>query len=268
MSQRKLNKFYIKPLDITNMSFQEFEVTMQDILKDDKLVGYFYDGKKPEKTLNLYLIKRKYYDGPEICISDYTWKLFLSKTPESNNYLLFENPPIELWLDTKNNWCKKIASILSKKFDMKYDEALSHLYMAVVKCYARGLAYMGNLSYVYKAAYHEILMYKRFCKKRFITENNTGNTISMNTVIDTSSDGEDITLEDALPAPEDVSETSLGYRELLQNCKDLLSDSFSPREIEQIILLEGSETSLPINLYARLARWRNKHSVKEVINYD
>ena len=86
-------------------------------------------------------------------------------------------------------------------------------------------------------------------------------TISLSTVID--NDGErEITLEDLLPEEEDISENSLSYQTTLEHVKKLMADTFSPREIDQII--NQPIFALSRSLYVKLLRWRAKHNIGEL----
>ena len=53
------------------------------------------------------------------------------------------------------------------------------------------------------------------------------------------------------------------YKEILEKAKELLSKTFSPREIDQI-LTQPQVKYLPLGLYRKLMRWRNAHNVGEL----
>ena len=267
------NKFYIKQFVINDNSFQEWaKNNLDDVLSKDAIIGYIFNTKKIKDfaetpvILNLYLIdKDKQYTKS---ISEdklgNAWELFFNKYNNcKKEYIaIFQNPPIENWLDTKDNWCKKIASEISKTFGWSFDEALSETYIAILKCYHKGNVYLGNLNYLKKSVYNSVLMSIRDNKKKIFCS--TGKAISLDTVIgsDSDHDGNDLYLSDMLAAEELETEDSLEYQMLLNNVKDMLRKTFSEREIDQIINYKS--IYLPNALYKRLLDWRKKHSVEEL----
>lgn len=265
------NKFYIKQYIINNVSFQEWaDNHMVEKLKDNAIIGYLFSTKsnkflEPTQVLNVYLIKREYYKKSEISMIELAkdWELFLLKCKESTDYkkqAVFKNPPIEEWLDTKDNWCKKVAGEISATFSMPFQDALSDTYYAIMVCYNKGTIYMGNLNYIKKSVYNKVLMELRANKRRVNLD--SGLAISLNTVIGSDSDDNELTIMDIIPEEEKMTEDSLEYKMLLDNATKLLSQTFSPREIEQI--LTKTPAQLPTNVYRRLLTWRYKHSIDEV----
>ena len=265
------NKFYIKQYIINNVSFQEWaDNHMVEKLKDNAIIGYLFSTKsnkflEPTQVLNVYLIKREYYKKSEISMIELAkdWELFLLKCKESTDYkkhTVFKNPPIEEWLDTKDNWCKKVAGEISNTFSMPFQDALSDTYYAIMVCYNKGTIYMGNLNYIKKSVYNKVLMELRANKRRVNLD--SGLAISLNTVIRSDSDDNELTIMDIIPEEEKMTEDSLEYKMLLDNVTKLLSQTFSPREIEQI--LTKTPAQLPTNVYRRLLTWRYKHSIDEV----
>lgn len=265
------NKFYIKQYIINNVSFQEWaDNHMVEKLKDNAIIGYLFSTKsnkflEPTQVLNVYLIKREYYKKSEISMIELAkdWELFLLKCKESTDYkkhAVFKNPPIEEWLDTKDNWCKKVAGEISATFSMPFQDALSDTYYAIMVCYNKGTIYMGNLNYIKKSVYNKVLMELRANKRRVNLD--SGLAISLNTVIGSDSEDNEFTIMDIIPEEEKMTEDSLEYKMLLDNVTKLLSQTFSPREIEQI--LTKTPAQLPTNVYRRLLTWRYKHSIDEV----
>lgn len=262
------NKYYIKQYIINTISFQEWmEKDYQEIIKDNAIIGYLFSANNNIKfvkaeepqILNLYCIKRKNYNGLEVSKETLSnaWKLFLLKCQNETNKkfkMIFQNPPIEQWMDTKDNWCKKLAGKISQQFDKEFSEALSDVYYGVILCYLKPDVYMGSLTYIERAIINNILMEKRHNKI-------DKHIISLSTVID--NDGErEITLEDLLPEEEDISENSLSYQTTLEHVKKLMADTFSPREIDQII--NQPVFALSRSLYVKLLRWRAKHNIGEL----
>lgn len=265
------NKYYIKQFIINDNSFQEWaQENLNTLLSTDAIIGYIFNTKKTKNftetpvVLNLYLIdKDKQYNKS---ISEdklgNAWELFFNKFNNSNkDYIaVFQNPPIENWLDTKDNWCKKIASEISKTFGWTFDEALSEVYIAILKCYHKGNVYLGNLNYLKKSVYNSVLMSIRDNKKKIFCS--TGKAISLDTVIGSDVENSELYLSDMIAAEELETEESLEYQMLLKSVKEMLRKTFSEREIDQIINYKS--IYLPSALYKRLLDWRKKHSVEEL----
>ena len=165
-----LNKYYIRQYIINDISFQEWKDNEYSKIKDDNIIiGYLFLNKEfkfVQNTLvfNVYLINRKYYTKGEINLDiiEHDWELFLSNNEKS----VFKNTPIECWLDTKDNWCKKMASEVSRTFNIRYDEALSYVYYGIMMAYNRPNVYMGSLNYIKRAIYNTVLKDIRYNKKR------------------------------------------------------------------------------------------------------
>lgn len=273
IKSKSINKFYIKQYILNNYNnFQEWsDMNYSNIHNKDAIIGYLFSVKEGNRlcetsyVLNLYLIKHEYYNGKEITINDLknAWELFFIKCKTESSHTkknLFANPPVEQWIDTKENWCKKLATQLSKQFDKSYDDTLSEIYYNIVRCYNKGNVYMGNLGYLRKTVVNALLMEKRANKNKIIQDN--GNAISLDTVIIQDSDDEETTLMDMLEIKEEMTEDSLEYKEIKEKVVSMLSDTFSLREIDQLI--NNKQLYLPRSLYSRLLRWRKKHSIEEV----
>jgi hypothetical protein len=239
-------------------------------LVNDAIIGYIFNTKKVKNfaetpiVLNLYLIdKNKSYNKS---ISEEklgnAWELFFNKYDNcKKDYVaIFQNPPIENWLDTKDNWCKKIANEISRTFSWSFEEALSETYIAILKCYHKGNVYLGNLNYLKKSIYNSVLMTLRDNKKKVFCS--TGKALSLDTPIGTDTENNELYLSDMIADEVEANEESLDYQFLLKNVKSLLSKTFSEREIDQI--LNYKTIYLPTSLYKRLCDWRKKHSVEEL----
>lgn len=258
-----LDKYFIKQFIINEISFQNwFDNEFSKLKEDNIIIGYLFTKKTTvfqENALifNAYLINRKYYTCGEIGMSiiKQDWELFFV-----NYKTVFKNPPIKNWLDTKDNWCKKMANKISKTFNIRYNEALSNVYYTIMLCYNKQDVYMGSLNYVSNSIYNNILMDIRFNKKRLNGDN--GNTISLSTVLYTDSEGNKLTLEDIVPYVEPEPTDIYDYDKLNKIINKLLSDTFSAREIEQ---LKNQKVSfIPPSIYIRLLRWRKLHNINEV----
>lgn len=260
-SQEK-NKCFIKQyvLDFNNDTFDSWMESIKDQLKENNIIGYLFTKIKSKigldgNILNVYYIKKKYYPNQiSLDIFKQDWDNFVK-----DGKIKFQNPPIELWLDTKENWCKKLANKLSKTFNWSFDRTLSEIYLAIMKCYRKKTVYMGNLDYIAKAAKNEILLRLRANKIRLNQENDI--VISLNTVIGYNEEDEELVIEDVLSEETHIIE-DLEFAELKNKAISLLKTSFSDREIDQI--LNQKVTFLPKALYARLLTFRNKHAIKEL----
>lgn len=263
-----LNKYFIKQFIINNNEdFQEWqEQELSTLLNNNCIIGYFFARRKELKTvgqipevLNLYLIKKTNYNGLQITLESLAnaWEFF-----KCNKTLLFENPPIENWLDTKDNWCKKLATRLTLSYGGTFSERMSDIYMSVMLLYRKGNVYMGNLNYVEKSIINFIKTDIRYWSSRV----NEGNSISLSTAINDGEDDEIITGEDLLTDGVDIT-TDLDYQQLLQRAKTLLSETFSKREID-MILNDTPATVMPRGTYDRLCKFRYKHNRKELVNEE
>lgn len=279
IKSKEPSKYYIEQIILTN----EYnpgtwiedknnipEALFQSICKHDKLIGFLFSVKEsvkfgvPTRVLNLYLIKPNYYDGPTVSLQELydAWVDFSSRVIHETHHskmIVFKNPPIEQWIDTKENWCKKLATKIAEQFNWTFAEALSEVYYTVMKCYNKGHVYMGNLGYLQTAAYNNVRMTIRYNKNRL--NQDSGRCESLEQVIGESDDGEAITLLDCLGV-EDEQFKNLDREQFEKQCKDLLLKSFSEREIDQI--LKQKAGYLPMNLYRRLNTWRKQHSPSEL----
>lgn len=273
IKSKELSKFYIEQiiLDGFNNPGNWTEPQFQSICKHDKLIGFYFSVKieakfnSPIKILNLYLIKPLYYKNNGITLEelDAAWAEFLTKmvdTKNCNKAILFKNPPIEQWLDTKENWCKKQAAKIAEQFNWSFDDALSEVYYTIMKCYNKGHVYMGNLGYIQTAIYNNVRMYIRFNKNRLNQQ--SGRCVSLEQLITENDDGETITLADCIGI-EDKDFIKIEFADFEKDCKALLSKSFSEREIEQILTQKAG--FLPIPVYRRLVKWRKQHSPAELL---
>lgn len=267
------HKFYIEQYIINEMSFQEWqEKQYSKLVENNAIIGYMFSAKEGNviydeiEVLNIYLIDRKYYNGQEVTIDNLAnaWRLFKCKTLSESNHkdkIVFLNPPIQQWLDSKDNWCKKVASQISKQYNWPFEEALSEVYYTIMYCYSKGTVYMGNLGYIRTAINNSVLMSIRSNKNR--VNQDSGLAVSLDTIVTSDSDDEDLTLMDMIESGEEVG-SELEYEELKERITNLLSKYFSEREIEQ--LLTQKPICLPMNLYRRLLNFRKKYKSEDI--YD
>lgn len=278
IKSKELSKFYIEQIILDNdnnpgswIEADFSEALFQSICKHDKLIGFLFSTKQsvkfsvPTRVLNLYLIKPSYYDGEGITLKELSdaWYEFMDKMFHETHHskmIVFKNPPIEQWIDTKENWCKKLAAKVAEQFNWSFDEALSEVYYTVMKCYSKGHVYMGNLGYIQTAVYNNVRMCLRFNRNRL--NQDSGRCESLDQVITESDDGEQITLADCIGI-EDEAFKKIEYEQFEKDVKDKLSETFSTREIDQI--LKQKAGYLPMNLYRRLINWRKQHSPEEFV---
>ena len=269
---KELSKFYIEQiiLEDNNNPGNWTEPQFQNICRHDKLIGFLFSVKngvkfgEPIKVLNLYLIKPLYYKKEDISLDclKIAWLEFVAKMATEKQHgkmIVFKNPPIEQWMDTKENWCKKLAAKVSEQFSWSFDEALSEVYYTVMKCYSKGHVYMGNLGYIQTSVYNNVRMCIRFNKNRLNQQ--SGKCASLDQTITEIDDSETITLADCI-GEDDKSFAEFEFDEFKKDCEDLMSRDFSKREIEQILTQKAGY--LPLNLYRRLVNWRYKHSPAEL----
>jgi len=270
------NKLTIKQYIINDTNFQDWASSeLSKIFKKHKLVGYIFTkivkNTKTSKTgnildakvLNVYLTEKTYLgDSIEIEQLAKDWELFLLNETYNISDPVFINPPLDLWIATKQEWCCKVAVSLSKQFNRSFRDMLSVVYYTVVSLYAKKRVYMGNLNYVFKNSYLRVLMEIR-AEKRRLTQL-SGRLVSLQSEITNKGMDENLMLEDIIPAPEVQDEEDFEYKDLVKRIVNLLKQSFSDREIDQIISKEGKQELLPRQLYIKLLKWRQKHSSKEV----
>lgn len=261
---KHLDKFFIEQFVINDDNFNKFkdDNMLKNLLYDNAIVGFIFTNKNMKfssvTVLNLYLIKRDYYDGYEVTLDalSVNWELFFQDKKE----IVFENPPIKLWLDTKDNWCKKLANRFAKQFDKTYSEMLSEVYYTIMRLYKKGTVYMGNLGYIERSVYNSILCRLRLNRKR--VNQDSGLAVSLDAIISDDNDDESLTLEDMIAYDDSYDEDNITYNETKENCLKLLRESFSDREIN--IILTTNATVMPRTIYERLRYWRSKHNVEDI----
>ena len=272
IKSKEASKFYIEQLLLDNENNPTNwtdDYYNRVICHGDKCIGYLFSTKEgirfapDSRVLNIYLIKPQYYKQAGIYRQELSdqWNIFVSKCISEEHHSkrnVFRNPPVEQWIDTKENWCKKLAAKISEQFDWTFSEALSEVYFTVMRCYRKGHVYMGNLGYIQTAVYNSVRM--SFRDNRNKLNQDSGRAESLETPIGESDDGEQITLGDCVGV-EDPLFAEMEYKEFEKELKDVLLLDFSERELEQI--LNQKSGYLPMNLYRRLIRWRGQHSPEE-----
>lgn len=243
-------------MDVNNNPVAWTEEEFNNVCGNEALVGYFMKQTDSNMTLNLYLIPSKYNRGYTITYNDlrtaYAQWLINMRYNNNKKIVQFHNPPIENWLDTKEQWIKKTANKLSKIFNKDYDEMLSHVHYAIIKAFNKDKVYIGNLGYIERSAYNEVLMDIRSNKNKIIL-NNTDRVSSLDESFEI--DGTIHTYNEII-GEDDPEFAREEFEETANEIKKELSYKFSEREIDQII---NSQGQLPRNLYLRLLKWRKTH---------
>lgn len=236
----------------TTWTDEEYKI----ITDSEVIIGYFMKLDGTQMKMNIYLIPEKQCKGYIVTKNDlklaYAQWLVNMRYNQKKTLVQFHNPPIENWLDTKEQWIKKTAHKLSKTFDKPYDEMLSHVHYAIVKAFGKDGVYVGNLGYIERSAYNEVLMDIRNNKNKLIIDN-TEKVRSLDEQFEI--DGTVHTLND-IYGEEDQGIAEMDFNETTEEIKKVLSYTFSDREIDQII---NSQGQLPLNLYRRLLNWRKQH---------
>lgn len=243
-------------IDVNNNPTTWTEEEYNIITNGEAVIGYFMKQNGTEMKLNMYLIPRKHSKGYIITKDDlklaYAQWLVNMRYNQNKKLVQFHNPPIENWLDTKEQWIKKTAHKLHKVFDKPYDEMLSHVHYAIIKAFGKDGVYVGNLGYIERSAYNEVLMEIRDNKNKIIL-NNTDRCSSLDESFEI--DGTTHTYNEIL-GEDDSFYADEEFKETTNEIKKVLSYTFSDREIDQIV---NSQGQLPMNLYRRLLNWRKTH---------
>lgn len=235
------------------------------LLEENFIIGYYFAIKHSTsfgediEILNIYLINSRHYHSKEVIGLDEledAWERF-----KNTKEMVFANPPIDVWMDSKQEWCNKVSHELCKTFNCCFEDALSTTYYAIMKCYNKPNVYMGNLNYIHRAVINTYLVDYRYNKRR--VNQDSGLAVSLSTIVNSADDdNEKITLESCIAAPKPTDENTLDYKDLLESSVKLLSDTFTQREID--LILTQKCMYLPRNIYNRLVRWRQKHSIREL----
>lgn len=244
-------KYYKKQIEILDNIDLKAELEQ---LGNEKIVGYlFYCKANGEKLLNLYLNEKdNIVDKQEIVDN-------LSVFKNSNN-AVFKNPPLEIWLENKESWCKNLARNLANKFNLDYEEVLSEVYFNVVKLYKKN-KFLDNLGYTQMSVKNSVLNKIRSDKVRLTSDNSA--VLSLDSVIPNCEDN-NITLAQVIEDTNCVSpERNAEFLSVKNSIFKTLEKSFTKQEIEQITTCKVRE--LPSGLFNRLARWRKRNTLEKVL---
>lgn len=268
----EVNKYFIENYVLDGMIAipNWTEEYFTEVTKGHAVIGFLFSTKPGKfglkvRTLNLYLINRKYYRKSEVTLSELVkaWVEFEEKCikypdlKDHNKRNVFKNPPIEEYFKTKDNWIRKIAKTISEHNFCSYDEAICEINYTICKLYNKPHVYMGNLSYVQTAIWNDLRMVHRHEKIRITLHNK--NVVSLYGVIAHNKEGNELTIDDIVGV-EDKEHAERDFKEFEEECRNLMRSSFSDRELDQIF--EQKAGYLPMNLYRRLIKWRNKNMDK------
>ena len=228
---------------------------LKEMTHNEAIIGYFMRRLNDKDVINLYTVPEQYTTTnitlDALFLAYGNWMIRM-RYDKNDKLVQFQNPPIENWLDTKEQWIKKTANKLSKIFDRPYGEMLSHVNYAIMKAFSKDNVYVGNLGYIERSAYNEVLMEIRTNRNKLILDN-PEKLSSLDEQFEL--DGTTHTYND-LYGENDPRFAEEDFNETADEIKAILSYTFSKREIDQII---NSQGQLPVPLYRRLLAWRKTH---------
>lgn len=225
----------------------------------DAILGYIFSYKDKGLTLDLYISKLSKEGLSESSIIEDYYKF--CKETNLKSLRIFKNPDINEWIITKDNWCRSMARLMSKKYGLEFEEALSNIYFTISCLYNKNTVYMGNLKYISKAIESNIQK-NYYANRNKLTLDNI-NVKSLYTTLNAGDDDKLLTLEDVL-GKEDNYYAESDFADTLEEIKASLRLVLSNREIEQILNLNGTGF-LPKSTYNRLLEWRKKHKYSDFV---
>lgn len=240
------------------------EEDLKSKLNGEVVVGYMLRIHNENFGIVLYSILEKYLSSKDSIISLQTlqnaFEQWLESLQEDPGSVVFRNPPIEEWLDSKDNWLKKVSGNLAKTYNRTYDECLSELYYVIMTCYNKQTVYLGSLNYIVTTAHNAIKKEYNYMKNRL-----TGSH-PLAIHLDASPSDFNASLEDSVESFHeligelDPSFEQLEFEELREAILKDMSSEFSPREIDQIL---NYNNFLPDQLYRKLLRWRKLRKMED-----
>jgi hypothetical protein len=225
------------------------------------IIGYLFSAKEAKLygevvTLNLYLVNKRYaMNVVSLTLKDL--QIGYLKLYAEDLRFVFHNPPIDYWINTKENWCKKLATKMSEKYRVTYDEALSEVYFAIAEIAQKPNVYLGNLGYIQSTVNNNFLGNMRFNRKRL--SGDTPGILYLDEELDTD-DG--LSTAHDFIGNEDPDMNALINGGFGEYALTELKRSFSKREVDMI--LEWSSSMLPKSIYKRIWAWRKKNSQDEL----
>ena len=252
-------------LTSTENPFQWTDASLDKLVNKQTIVGYILKpikiGLDLHSSLNLYVIDAKDVTDLNKVITLQVLKnvfmQWIESLAEDPTSYLFRNPPLDKWLETKENWIKKVTHKLSESYNQAYDECLSSLYMTILHCYSKENVYMGNLHYLVIAANNKLKIEHRYMRNRLTGEH--PDAVHLDAVPSDFNAGLEnsiSSLHEVIGGQEDPFIQKEKSFEMLATIKADLLEEFSEREIDQIINASGY---LPNTLYRKLLKWRKTH---------
>lgn len=264
-----MNKLKLLNLNLTQIEPNLLEWSEIDLFnivgKDNIIVGYILKPKSTRFSLTLYITYYKYVSDVDRVVTLSDLKIIYKQWQESltmdPNSFMFRNPPLDLWLETKLNWVKKISYQLSESYNKPMDECMSTLYMTILNCYNKSNIYLGNLHYIIIAAHNAMKLEHRYMLNRLY-----GNH-PLAIHLDAVPSDFNASLDDSVASMHELIDglTDAFYEEERDKAavEELLLDlqeEFTTREIDQII---NTPSFLPKSLYRRLLKWRKTRKLED-----
>lgn len=268
-----MNKMHIITLLLTptDNPLKWTDADLCRLTNDEAVVGYILKPIKIDtdiqSLLNLYVIDRDDVTELDKVIDVQFLKnvfaQWLESLVEDPGCYMFRNPPLDKWLETKENWIKKVTGKLSSAYHTVYDECLSSLYTTILHCYNKENVYLGNLHYIIVAANNRLKVEHRFMRNRLYGEH--PDAVHLDAVpsdFNPALENSISSLHEIIGGVEDPSVQREKDTEMFKAIKADLLEEFSEREIDQIINAPGY---LPNTLYRKLLKWRKSHKREDYL---
>lgn len=240
------------------------EESLQDRLNGDVVVGYLLRMRHESFIIALYSIKEKYLSNKEHILSlarlKNAFSQWLDSMQEDPFSILFKNPPIEQWLESKDNWLKKVSNNLAKTYNKPYDECLSELYYVIMTCYNKDTVYLGSLNYIVTTAHNALKKEYGHMKNKLTGANPMVISLDAHPSSSYESDDTAQTYHDILVGEDNPIHEALDFEETTNAIITDMNETFSAREIDQILNRPGP---LPETLYRKLLKWRKSRSMED-----
>lgn len=241
------------------------------LVNNKVVVGYLLKNRGssnlPLPTLNLYVIKADSLSDLTKIISLTTLKSIYQQWVESliedPKPYMFRNPPLEEWLETKQNWVKKITNQLAQSYGMSYDDCRSLIYNSILNCYNKGNIYLGNLHYLTVVVHNAVKLEHRYMLNRL--HGGHPDAIHLDATpsdFNAALDDSISSLHEIVGGPTDADREEARLNEIADDMMEDLRKDFSEREIDQIINTPGF---LPMPLYRKLLKWRKTHKLEDYL---
>lgn len=268
MSKLRIVTILITP---TNNPTKWTDFDLLRLTNNQTVVGYILKNESktttPQPVLNLYTINSNHLSEPDKIISALTLKnvflQWLESLVEDSKSYMFRNPPLEEWLETKQNWIKKLTAKLALSYNKTYDDCLSTLHMTILHCYNKADIYLGNLHYIVVAVNNNLKLEYRYMLNRL--HGNHPDAVHLDAVpsdFNAALDDSISSLHEIIAGVEDPYFKDERSEDRRKSILDDLREEFSEREIDQIVNMPGY---LPMSLYRKLLKWRKTHKREDYI---